>query len=206
MSKNVTIAKASLHEHATVTDILAEAFHDDPVMRYAFRRPEMIRPMYDAVFRHIYAGFDCSFYATDETGAALGCALWAKPGQMYSKVSLRLMLRLAWMFIRRGELRAFKRMAAVDTIQKRYYLSEPHYYLLAIGVRRVHKGRGVGSALLRHILDRADDERVAAYLENSNEKNLPLYQRYGFAVIGVENLPDGGPPLWFMRRPAAGTE
>ena len=39
-----------------------------------------------------------------------------------------------------------------------------------------------------------------AYLENSNERNLPLYQRQGFEVVRLWQAPGGGPRLWFMPR------
>jgi ribosomal protein S18 acetylase RimI-like enzyme len=39
-----------------------------------------------------------------------------------------------------------------------------------------------------------------AYAESSNQRNVPLYQRFGFEVIQEISLPDGGPTLWTMRR------
>ena len=62
-------------------------------------------------------------------------------------------------------------------------------------------GSGIGSALLRHrlaALDARADE--PAYLESSHERNLPLYERYGFDVVRRIDGPDGGPPVWGMLR------
>jgi ribosomal protein S18 acetylase RimI-like enzyme len=41
-----------------------------------------------------------------------------------------------------------------------------------------------------------------AYLESSNERNVPLYERLGFEVRERYVLPSG-PPVWLMWRPAA---
>jgi len=70
-----------------------------------------------------------------------------------------------------------------------------------IGVDPVRQGRGLGSALLEAGLARCDAEGAMAYLESSNPKNVPLYERYGFEVLGVIE-PEDFPPLTPMLRPA----
>ena len=83
-----------------------------------------------------------------------------------------------------------------------YHIREPHYYLHAIGVRKNRAGKGVGTSLLREVLDRCDREGVPAYLENSNFRNLDFYQKCGFRVIRKIRLLSRGPELWLMvRRP-----
>jgi ribosomal protein S18 acetylase RimI-like enzyme len=61
---------------------------------------------------------------------------------------------------------------------------EPHWFLPAIGVDPRCQGRGYGSALLGRALERCDREHRVAYLEASNPRNVPLYQRFGFEVAG----------------------
>ncbi len=46
---------------------------------------------------------------------------------------------------------------------------------------------------------KCDARGEAAYLESSNEKNLPLYRRHGFEVTG-EVVPHLGPRVWLMWR------
>jgi ribosomal protein S18 acetylase RimI-like enzyme len=65
----------------------------------------------------------------------------------------------------------------------------------------MRQGRGLGSALLEAGLARCDSEGASAYLESSNPKNIPLYERYGFEALGVIE-PDDFPPLTPMLRPA----
>jgi GNAT superfamily N-acetyltransferase len=48
----------------------------------------------------------------------------------------------------------------------------------------VHQGRGHGAALLRYALERCDREGLPAYLESSNSRNVPLYERHGFEPMG----------------------
>ena len=75
----------------------------------------------------------------------------------------------------------------------------PHHYLRVIGCDPDKQGRGVGSALLAPALARCDERGEPAYLESSNERNLPFYRRHGFEVTG-EVTTYLGPKAWFMWR------
>jgi hypothetical protein len=58
----------------------------------------------------------------------------------------------------------------------------------------------VGSALLRAMLTQIDEGGKPAYLESSKERNVPLYARFGFEVIGQIPSTSGSPPIWRMSR------
>lgn len=62
---------------------------------------------------------------------------------------------------------------------------EPHWYLLAIGVDPHHQNEGLGSILMEHTLPKCDSDGAPAYLESSNPRNVPFYQRHGFEVKHV---------------------
>ncbi|MGH2969837.1 MAG: GNAT family N-acetyltransferase, partial [Solirubrobacteraceae bacterium] len=78
-----------------------------------------------------------------------------------------------------------------------------HWYLDYIAVEPAGQGRGIGSALLRPMLERCDAERMPAYLNASTARSRDLYARHGFEVRSEFRLPFGGPPLWRMWRPRA---
>jgi ribosomal protein S18 acetylase RimI-like enzyme len=76
----------------------------------------------------------------------------------------------------------------------------PHWYLNVIATLPDHQGRGLGARALAPVLERCDAERMPAYLESSNPRNMTLYRRHGFEEIGdTIDLPDG-PSLWPMWR------
>ena len=56
----------------------------------------------------------------------------------------------------------------------------PHWYLKAIGTTEKARGRGAGSALIRHRLAEADATGTPAYLEASSNANVPYYENFGF--------------------------
>ena len=59
---------------------------------------------------------------------------------------------------------------------EKFHPKEPHYYLEFIGVEPAWQGRGLGSAILHHLAQRADDDQVGCYLETADSRNVPLYQ------------------------------
>ncbi|MEY9988465.1 hypothetical protein ABIE67_000497 [Streptomyces sp. V4I8] len=82
----------------------------------------------------------------------------------------------------------------------RHPVDRPHWYLGYIGVVPVYRSHGVGSALLRHVLEVCDKQALGSYLEASSERSAKLYGRHGFQQTGPAiQLPDGGPkmlPMW----------
>ena len=60
--------------------------------------------------------------------------------------------------------------------------------------------QGIGAALMRRGLAECDERRLPAYLENSKERNLPLYCRLGFEVVEEIAFGPGSPRQWLMWR------
>jgi GNAT superfamily N-acetyltransferase len=92
-------------------------------------------------------------------------------------------------------------LAAGLEAQGRCHPEAPHWYLPWIAVRPEAQGKGIGGALLRHGLARADREGMPAYLEATSARNAALYARHEFAVVGVVEAP-GYPRILPMWRPA----
>jgi ribosomal protein S18 acetylase RimI-like enzyme len=82
-----------------------------------------------------------------------------------------------------------------------FHPREPHWYLPMIGVDPPHQGRGYGSALLSYALERCDREQCLAYLESTNPRNIPLYQRHGFKVLGTIQAGSSPPMVPMLRTP-----
>lgn len=185
---SLAVREADPEDFAELTTALARAFADDPVARWAApraaNRSRALRGFFSAYLKHKQPhGFvSCA-------GDLVGAAIWVPPGEstmgaaelvdiVRPNVATRLAFRsplLAW-----GALRA-----------DRLHPHEPHFYLAAIGVDPAAQGRGLGSQLLRPVLDLCDDERVPAYLESSDPANVDFYSRHGFRVVDEVRLPRG---------------
>ena len=78
-----------------------------------------------------------------------------------------------------------KDVFAVFEQMGRHHPSEPHWYLPLMGVDPSQQSKGFGSALLQHTLIQFDRDNKLAYLESSNPRNIPLYKRHGFELLGT---------------------
>ncbi|MGN9847106.1 GNAT family N-acetyltransferase [Nonomuraea sp. H19] len=92
-------------------------------------------------------------------------------------------------------------LALGQALAPRHPDREPHLYLPCMGVIGGRQGAGLGSAMLRHRLERADADGLAAYLEASSPRSRALYLRHGFEDLGEPVRVADSPPLWPMWRP-----
>jgi ribosomal protein S18 acetylase RimI-like enzyme len=93
--------------------------------------------------------------------------------------------------IARGRAPRFVRLFALA--EAKHPDDRPHWYLPTLGVEPDSQGRGLGSRLMRPVLDRCDSERLPAYLEASSPRSRALYERHGFEVTKEVRLPKDGP-------------
>lgn len=73
-----------------------------------------------------------------------------------------------------------------------------HYYWEYIGVLPDYQGQGIGSHICRTLVQRADQDQVGSYLETTNPRNVPLYERLGFQTVREREIM--GSRWWFMWR------
>ncbi len=70
---------------------------------------------------------------------------------------------------------------------------EPTFaYLSLLATHPHHAGRGLGQRLLAENLAHFDGLGLPAYLESTNLRNVPLYERHGFEIVGT--IQAGGSP------------
>jgi ribosomal protein S18 acetylase RimI-like enzyme len=127
-----------------------------------------------------------------------GAALWAPPGK--HKVSAGQQARLVPAMIRATTARRIPTVLRGFNAVEKLHPHEPHWYLSVLGVDPEKQGQGIGTALMQPVLEMCDRDGTPAYLESSKEKNVPLYERNGFRVTQVFEIPGDGPPIWLMWR------
>ncbi|PRY54118.1 acetyltransferase (GNAT) family protein [Knoellia remsis] len=194
----VTVREMRQGERKDAAAALATAFRYDPVNRFIGSRPERDRILWDTLLRFQHGDAASVDLAVDGR-RVVGVGVWDPPGHAPSLMSR---LRAGPGFLR-ALGRDARKGAQVEEWMARHRPQEPFWYLAHLGA--TEPGKGVGSALLNYRLAQLDREGGrTAYLENSNERNLRLYERFGFEVTSrLDGGPEGAPPVWGMvRRPA----
>jgi ribosomal protein S18 acetylase RimI-like enzyme len=143
-------------------------------------------------------------YAGSDAGVMAAVAVWLPPGA-FPWSGLR-QARAAPTLTRTliAAPRSFSAFMRLGSNAARAHPTEPHWYLVVLGVRPSHQGHGYGSRLVAAGLHRADRDGTSSYLETSDPANVEFYQRFGFTVVEQAlSLVPGGPAHIAMRRPPA---
>jgi len=191
-TKSIKSATASEQEQTIAVVVLA--FSGDPVARWSYpdphdylkHFPDLVGALGGKAFEH-----GSAYYADGFSGAAL----WLPPDVQPQEEEMIALLR------RTIPERSQEEVFSVLEHMGGYHPTEPHWYLPLIGVDPARQGKGYGSALMEHALIPCDRENKLAYLESTNQRNIPLYQRHGFELMGTIQVGSSPPIFPMLRRP-----
>jgi len=144
-------------------------------------------------FVHGFGGGAFENDGADVSADFLGGTLWLRPGVSPDGDTLDAVIDETIAEPVRSELRSI--LEQMDESHPK----ETHWHLAFIGVDAAHQGKGVGADLMTHRLAEIDEQGLHAYLESSNPRNVPFYQRYGFEIIREIQV-GGSPPVIPMLR------
>jgi GNAT superfamily N-acetyltransferase len=171
---------------------LTQAFHDYPVFTYVFpdaceRRNEL--PLLLQSFLQ-FGVLNGEVYATSRN--LEGVAVWMPPDHTSGsppvpEVSQDALDRMAYFG---GQL---------YDVRKRHVPSS-HWFLMIIGVIPELQGQGYARTLLNPVLARIERQHLPCYLDTEVEKNVAIYQRYGFRVVDDSIVVGTGIRSWGMLR------
>lgn len=183
----------SADDAASAVGTVVLAFTADPVTRWAWPHAHQFMtampPFVDAfaggAFEH-----EGAFCTRDYTGVAL----WLPPGAHpdFDRMD-EIMAATASPSAGADGPAIFEQMAS-------YHPSVPHWYLPFIGVDPAYQGKGHGDALMACALARCDRDKLPAYLESTNPRNMSLYRRHGFEALGTIQVGSAPPIVPMLRR------
>jgi hypothetical protein len=181
-------------EEEGVVAVITLAFAADPMARWSWPDPAKYLEVMPQIVR-AFGGNAFAHSTADCLDGCVGAATWLPPGVEADTERLRSLLEES------APSALLPDLTKIFELMDGYHPSEPHWYLPLIGVDPAHHGKGLGSALMRHALRRCDADRLPAYLESSNPKNIPLYQRHGFEIIGQIQVGSSPTLVPMLRKP-----
>ena len=186
------LSAPTAEQRTRIVDVLVHAFVADPFLRWIFPAPADFERHFPTLLI-AYAGRAFTHGTADVASNDRGAALWLPPGVGSDETAVGELLNTVLPPERTGPVfDVFEHMSA-------FHPTAAHWYLPVIGVAPSQQGRGIGAALLRDALAHCDRAQAVAYLESTNPRNLPLYLRHGFRVLGEIQIHDA-PPIIPMRR------
>ena len=107
----------------------------------------------------------------------------------------RLPLRCGWTYI-------FRDAALEHRYEKlrRMLAPKPHMYLALLAVDPDCRGQGFASRLVRPMLKRLDEQKLPAYVETQNKRNVAMYERFGFKLVKEDVMPGTNLTMYLMIR------
>jgi ribosomal protein S18 acetylase RimI-like enzyme len=177
------IRRVSSGDMDAICEVIGRAFADNPNTLAMVRgdRAKAQRVMRGTV-RVAKFGRTCSYGLVAEQGdrviGALNAAQWPQ-----CQLSAGEKARSAPTMLRVMGT-ALPRAMKVVGVWAKHDPKEPHWHIGPIGVIPELHGQGVGQALLGAFLETADEDGAFAYLETDVDRNVQLYEKFGFRVIG----------------------
>lgn len=83
---------------------------------------------------------------------------------------------------------------------KKKFTGHFDWYLYNLSVSKKAQGKGIGSKLLKPMLEFSDLEQLTAYLETNKESNVGLYEHFGFNLMEEDFIPNSNVKHYAMTR------
>jgi ribosomal protein S18 acetylase RimI-like enzyme len=181
---------------------LAHAFHDDPLMVYtvpdAAERTRVLPDVYARMIR--FGVLTGEVYVT--AGALEGVALWLPPNAKWTRENIEASgMHETATLIGNDAYQRYREVVGREWNARERDMTGACWYLFLLGVEPNRQRRGLGGALMRPVLERADKEQVACYLETENQRNVAFYLKQGFdLIVNGEEAGASGVRFWTFRR------
>lgn len=183
--------------------VLARALFDDALARHMYPEDDDRRRHTPWHFSALARYGKLFGRVLTTPGEPKGVAIWFPPGEADMTETRLEAAGLDASPAMLGEA-AFSRfataMAQIEPFRERD-MTGPHWYLALLGVDPGHAGQGIGSALLKPVLRRADSDGLPCYLETAEERNVGFYRKHGFETLRSGTVSGIGIPYWTMSRP-----
>ncbi|HEX5940226.1 MAG TPA: GNAT family N-acetyltransferase [Dehalococcoidia bacterium] len=198
---SVVARRATPADIPRLKGVLARAFDDDPFLNWFIRQDEKRNQRFERAMEVALTKMSNDLNETWTSEHLEGGALWRRPNEYKMSAIQSLAITPSFASVT-GWSGLMRFINAMNEFEKKHehYAPEEHYYLFVLGVEPDLQGKGIGGQLMKPVLDRADAEKRPCYLESSNPRNVPFYERHGFRVMEELIAHPTAPTVSCMRR------
>ena len=203
----IAIEPLAHHQLPLAAQALSNAFQDDPLYNFVVPNPDHRRRWLPVIKKEVLrntlpAGH--TYIAIDDQRAITAVMALTPPGKFPHPWWTN--LRLFWNVLlwptpwcpTVSKVWPLRRYAATfDEIHYR----QPHWYIDVIGVDARWQGQGIGTLLMRRVIESSEESQHPIWLETQTESNVGYYEAFGFRVTVKKHPAPGGPPTWGLLRP-----
>ena len=186
--------KAEYKDKDLIVEILSKSFETNQSVNYIVKqdskRLSRIKSLMGYSFEVCYSFGDV--FLSDDNKA---CALVLYPDK--KRTTIKSVLLDAKLILSCVGLENIKKTLAREAIIKKIQPKEQMYYLWFIGVDPAEQKTGIGSKLLKELIEDSKLKERPIYLETSTLKNLPWYKKFGFNIYHEAEL---SYKLFFLNR------
>lgn len=170
--------------------VAVQAFLDDESSKFLFSSKLTYKALYDyylvmykAVFRKMYMfaeseNIDGFIILSPIQNSELTFWDFVKEGGLKVILSQGLGLVFRSLAYEKNCISIRKKLTSADT-----------WYIFQFGVCPEKQGMGLGSKLMKPVLQWLDSQKMACYLETQKRANIDIYNHFGFCLKSTDTLP-----------------
>lgn len=170
--------------------VMATAFSDDASIRYLLDGDSMGPndwKYFLCVLRAIHG--KCVMLSSDEQ---INNLLIMLPPKLKSVPTIGFLAKGGIGLIKYFGLNMFKRSINYESNCKKvksHFINSQTWYCMCFVVTKDLQGKGMGSRIMRPVLEESDRNHVPIYLETHKEVNVLIYERFGFKTVDINHIP-----------------
>ena len=172
------------------------AFSADPFMRWILPEGQSYLDKY----RELIEIYCCEKSIQNSTAFMVesfaGTAIWLPPGVFGDEQKIS-----DWILenVSPEKLETFEEV--LDEMEKYHPKDNRSWYLAVLAVDPAFQRRGLASIMMKHVNRILDEKGFQGFLETSNPKNISLYQRHGYEIMGEIKVGDCPVVTPMIRKP-----
>ncbi|KAG2178098.1 hypothetical protein INT43_003351 [Umbelopsis isabellina] len=194
------LIKGAINEAAHT---LADAYEANPLLNWILEPIKEVNKSRDVSHVMFKAALNCgSLQSRDfaiQVDGCKGVCIWSTNEQQLSFAKV-----LGWKLTKLANLSVAMRINMglqnfLDKSKRKVMKSQPHIYINYMGVLPQERRKGLGSALIQHVISKAEIANLPIYIVVSDVASVPFFESMGFQIHQVANC--GSIPSTLMIRP-----